>query len=409
MRHEREFHYLVRLIYQPRVLIYGLSVVITLSRAYYGEHSLAVAALCLVLLVYPHLAFLVTGWSGTPARYSLLADGILVGMLIVANEFHLMASTSFLTALVISTLVVAGPLILSINVLIVVIIVGLGFYNLGTHLWHGHQPLTDALSAFALILYSGLVGHIGFNETVALIDGRSRMNEQHHRLAGMTDRLSRYVSPQIYSSLAHSDPGIPARRKRLTVFFSDIEGFTRLMDRLDEETVTRLLNEYLNDMAAIALSHGGTVDKFMGDGVMVFFGDPVSRGVTADALACVRMAIAMRGRLKRLREKWREDLHIRIGIHTGYCAVGNFGSEHRMDYTIIGGAVNLASRLETHAGRDEILISRATCALVARHVTCLPGSPIMVKGIGQPVEVYSVKCEPAREGGEPVIRLLRSG
>lgn len=418
MRHETDFHYLARLIYQPRVLIYGLSVVITLSRALYGEHSLPVASLCFFLVVFPHLAFWITGWSGTgpdPTRYSLLADGLLVGLLIVANELHLMASASFLTALVISTLVVAGPMILVGNILIVSIIVGIGVNILAIHPYHGDQPVTDALSVFALLLYSGVVGHIGFNETVALVNGRARVNEQRHRLAGMTDRLSKYVSPQIYSSLVHTDSGIPARRKRLTVFFSDIEGFTRLMDRLDEETVTRLLNEYLDDMADIALAHGGTVDKFMGDGVMVFFGDPVSRGVTGDALACVRMAIAMRARLRRLRQKWPEDLHIRIGIHTGYCAVGNFGSEHRMDYTIVGGTVNLASRLENHAGRDEILISRDTHVLVGRQITCAPGSPIMVKGIGRPVEVYSVQSEPAGEGGEnegsgePVIRLLGAG
>lgn len=429
MRSEQEFDYLVRLIYQPRVLIYGLSVIITISRISCDHHSLRVAALCLFLFAYPHLMFWISGslgdwskgrvsqWLGTgsrSARYSLLVDGVLVGLLIVANDLHLMASSSFLAALVMSTLVVSGPLVLAGNLTIVLATVLIGFGTVEFRPYHSSQPLTDILSAFTLILYSGLVGYIGFMETTTLVNGRARMNEQRHRLAGMTSRLSKYVSPQLYSTLVDTEVSIATRRKRLTVFFSDIEGFTRLMDRLDEEMVTRLLNAYLDDMAAIALAHGGTIDKFMGDGVMVFFGDPVSRGVANDALACVRMALAMRERLKLLRQKWHGDLHIRIGIHTGYCAVGNFGSEHRMDYTLVGSAVNMASRLENYAGRDEILISRNTRSLVAGKVACTPGVPIRVKGLDRPVEVYRVQGdsseEHTRSGGSdyPVIRLMNS-
>ncbi len=316
-----------------------------------------------------------------------------------------------------SSLVVAGPAVLAANACIVVLAVLVGLDGVAPD--GQDQPLTDALSALTLILYSGLVGHIGFNETVALINRRARLNERQHKLEATANRLRKYVSPQVYASLvAAGDDDLPVKtsRKRLTVFFSDIEGFTRLMDSLDEGTVTRQLNEYLDDMANIALAHGGTVDKFMGDGVMVFFGDPVSAGPADDAVACVRMAAAMRERLATLRKKWGQDLHIRIGIHTGYCTVGNFGAENRMDYTIVGGTVNLASRLESQAGRDEILLSRDTWLLVRRNIVCEAGLPVQLKGIRQPVEVYRVReadCRksplPEGKGTRAVIRLLGRG
>ncbi len=128
---------------------------------------------------------------------------------------------------------------------------------------------------------------------------------------------------------------MPTTRKRLTVFFSDIEGFTKLMDGLPEVVMTHILNEYLNEMAEIAIAHGGTVDKFIGDDVMVFFGAPDSRGYAQDAVACVRIAVGMCAELEELRRKWVREgvsagLRIRMGIHTGYCAVANFGSRQRM-------------------------------------------------------------------------------
>jgi class 3 adenylate cyclase len=159
-----------------------------------------------------------------------------------------------------------------------------------------------------------------------------------------------------------------------------------------------MLNEYLNAMAEIAIDYGGTVDKFIGDGIMVFFGDPSTRGAAEDALCCVRMALEMRRSLKPLRRKWQRDgifseLHIRIGINTGYCAVGNFGSENRMDYTAVGGTVNIASRLETSASRDGISISGHTYQLISRHIKCIEKEPVMAKGIRRPIENYSVVTE----------------
>ena len=123
-------------------------------------------------------------------------------------------------------------------------------------------------------------------------------------------------------------------------------------------------------MSDIALAHGATIDKYIGDAIMVFFGDPESKGVKEDARACVRMAIAMLRRLRELQAEWQElgaekPFHLRVGINTGYVTVGNFGSDDRMDYTIIGSSVNLTSRLQSHSEIDGILLGHETYSLVA--------------------------------------------
>jgi class 3 adenylate cyclase len=164
---------------------------------------------------------------------------------------------------------------------------------------------------------------------------------------------------------------------------------------MESEDVTQLLNQYLTEMSRIALDHGATIDKYIGDAIMIFFGDPESRGVKEDALACVKMAIAMQRRMQDLGAVWRDSgieapISCRIGIHTGYCTVGNFGSEDRMDYTIIGGAVNLASRLEHEAPEGGILISYETYAQVKDEIRCEEMGRIQVRGIGHPVATYRV-------------------
>jgi class 3 adenylate cyclase len=179
----------------------------------------------------------------------------------------------------------------------------------------------------------------------------------------------------------------------LTVFFSDIQGFTELTDSMEAERLSDLLNQYLSEMSTIAEEYGGTIDKFIGDGIMIFFGDPESRGEKEDALGCVKMGLAMRSRIHELREEWidqgiSDQLHVRIGINTGFCTVGNFGSEDRLDYTIVGGQVNATSRLETAAQPDQILISHATYALVKDEIYCQPVGEITVKGIAHPLKTY---------------------
>lgn len=221
--------------------------------------------------------------------------------------------------------------------------------------------------------------------------------EKSNTLEQLSNQLAKYLSPQVYDSIfsGKQEVKVTSSRKKLTVFFSDIANFTETADRLESEELTQLLNHYLTEMSQIALEHGATIDKYVGDAIVIFFGDPETKGIKEDALACVKMAIAMRKRLLDLVNIWRDSgiekpLQCRMGIHTDYCTVGNFGSEDRMDYTIIGSGVNMAARLETSATPGEILISYETFAHVRDQIQCKEHGEIEVKGIAYPVAVYQV-------------------
>lgn len=216
-------------------------------------------------------------------------------------------------------------------------------------------------------------------------------------LQALADKLSKYLSPAIYRSIfeGKQDARIATRRRKLTVFFSDIVDFTRTSEGLEPEELSALLNEYLSAMTEIVIEYGGTLDKYIGDAILVFFGDPDSRGEEEDALRCVSMAMAMQRRMVALRQRWAavgraHPFHVRMGITSGYCNVGNFGSDAQMSYTIIGRQVNLASRLETNASPGEILISRSTWALVNSRVRCARRDPVVAKGFVEPIEAYQV-------------------
>ena len=149
-------------------------------------------------------------------------------------------------------------------------------------------------------------------------------------------------------------------------------------------------------MTKIALEQGATIDKYIGDAMMVFFGDPESKGEREDARACVEMALRMQERMEELRQKWLNEgfadpFQIRIGLNTGYCNVGNFGSDQRLTYTIIGGEVNVAARLESAAEANGILMSYETYAHVQDMVEVEQKEAIKMKGINREIKVYSVK------------------
>ena len=236
-----------------------------------------------------------------------------------------------------------------------------------------------------------------YSDITDLKEREQELAEKSAALEQLSAQLSKYLSPQVYQSIftGRQEVKLASRRKKLTIFFSDIAAFTETTDRLESEELTTLLNHYLTEMSNIALTHGATIDKYVGDAIVIFFGDPESRGVKEDALACVRMSIAMRQRMGELEHLWRASgigrpLQSRMGINTGYCTVGNFGSEDRLDYTVIGGAVNLTSRLETAAESGEILISYETYALVNDEIACEELEPIQVKGLPHPVVTYRV-------------------
>jgi adenylate cyclase len=257
------------------------------------------------------------------------------------------------------------------------------------------EPVAANIFSFQYLLsYFGLAGSVAFGfiavqrrqaRTIRRIN--KQLGETNDFLASISTKISRYLSPQIYKSIfsGEKDVTIHTERKKLTIFFSDIKDFTATTERLQPEELTSLLNEYFTEMSTIAFAHGGTVDKFVGDAVIVFFGDPETRGVAEDAKACLRMAVAMQARLAELNVMWHSrgvaaPFRVRMGINTGFCDVGNFGSEQRMDYTIIGAAMNLSARLQTIAEPGTIVVSAETFTLVRDIVAGHPLSALTVRG-----------------------------
>ncbi|MBT4690322.1 MAG: PAS domain S-box protein [Rhodospirillaceae bacterium] len=231
-----------------------------------------------------------------------------------------------------------------------------------------------------------------------LVMAKQRAEEQNSTLEAVSNQLAKYISPQLFQAIFSGEQkvAIESKRKKLTVFFSDIVDFTEIADQLESEELTALLNQYLTEMSLIAHQHNANFDKFIGDAMMFYFGDPETRGVKEDAAACVRMAIAMQKRMGELQVEWKNlgldrPFEVRIGVNTGYCTVGNFGSEDRMDYTIIGSEVNLASRLQSHADVGGILLASETYALVKDWLLAEKGDSITVKGFPKPVMTYRVK------------------
>ena len=196
------------------------------------------------------------------------------------------------------------------------------------------------------------------------------------------------------SFTGEKDVKVATERKKLTVFFSDVVNFTSTTERMQPEELTALLNEYLTEMSSIAAAHGGTINKFIGDAILVFFGDPESPRSGRTHKTCLAMALDMQRRLAELNVQWRtrrmEPFRARMGINTGFCNVGNFGSEDRMDYTIIGAEANLAARLQSIAQPGGIVLSYETFMLVREMVRARALEPITLKGIAYPVVPYEV-------------------
>lgn len=210
-------------------------------------------------------------------------------------------------------------------------------------------------------------------------------------------RLAKYLSPQIYQTIFSEteNSNRTYKRKNLTIFFSDIVQFTDLSDALEPERLALVINSYLSEMSNIAINCGGTIDKFIGDAILVFFGDPESEGDVGYAVNCVEMAIQMKARIAELQKLWKKNgvprgLQIRTGIATGYCTVGNFGSEKRLDYTVLGTPVNLAARLQASAEPDMILIDENTHNLIEDQVECTHHSEITPKGFTRSLKTFEV-------------------
>lgn len=244
-----------------------------------------------------------------------------------------------------------------------------------------------------------------------LLFGAAAFIDERRKRAEIRRAFGHYVSSAVIEQmLAHPERlRLGGERREITVLFSDLAGFTSISEKMQPEEVAEMLNLYLTEMGRIILDHGGTLDKFIGDAVMAFWGAPLPD--TDHALhACqsaLKMQQAMEALNKTLQRKGMGALSMRIGIHTGSAVVGNMGSVERFDYTAIGDTVNLASRLE---GANKlygtgILLSQATVDALQGSIGCRLVDKVCVKGKREPIEIYT--CGNARQDNEAAIQAFR--
>jgi adenylate cyclase len=311
------------------------------------------------------------------AAYDSVLFGTRVTMVGVASFFAIVSATTILEQL---GLIPYGPM------------------------WVG-SPVVDGHLATSWLLGFGSADILAVVAVLAVVfflveQWRARqlqLSETTDQLARANELVSRYVAQQVAEQirLGNYDAIDRQYRRRLTIFFSDVKGFTEVADHIEPEELSDIINEYFAEMTAIAQDFGGTIDKFMGDAIMIFFGAPVATHDQDHALRAVRMAMAMQARMTKLCRRWEgrgllEPFEIRIGINTGMASVGNFGTAGRMDYTAIGRQVNLAARLQVNSDPGRILLSHATWVLVCDEIHCEPKGEIQVKGIRDAVTAYEV-------------------
>jgi adenylate cyclase len=224
----------------------------------------------------------------------------------------------------------------------------------------------------------------GFN---TMVDGLQERDK-------LKTTFGKYMTEAVVDHLMAGKVQLGGEMLTATILFSDIRSFTSISEKMDARSLVALLNEYFTEMVDEIIEQDGVVDKYIGDAIMAVFGAPVAKPDTA--LRAVRAAIGMRQALVRLNERLvargMKPIETGIGIHTGELVAGNIGSEKRMEYTVIGDTVNLASRLEgaTKELGVSVLISQDTYELVKDHVEVRPVKEITVKGREQPVMTYEV-------------------
>ncbi len=234
------------------------------------------------------------------------------------------------------------------------------------------------------------------NRLVTLSDANAdKLQLSNQKLELLSQNLSRFVAQTVVDSLAsgNEDTLQSIKRSELTLFFSDIVGFTAMTDELAPEQMAWLMNDYFTEMTHICNRWGGTLDQFIGDAIVIFFGNPVSNGLSADARAAVLMALEMQQRLAVLREKWKVagiqmPMHVRMGISSGFCTVGNFGSNERLHYTAIGRVVNEAARTQALCPVDKVLVTENTYNLVRDQISCKACDIVASVGPHQKINLF---------------------
>jgi len=222
----------------------------------------------------------------------------------------------------------------------------------------------------------------------ASLRSRLRLYQQKHLLR---DTISRYVSPEMCEEILKNPEVLKlgGQKQRVTVLFADIKGFTTMSEKMAPEAVVEALNDYFTEMVDLVFEHRGTLDKFVGDALMAEFGAPVA--IPEAATRAVECALAMHRRLQEMRDRGATPIQgMRIGINTGEAIVGNIGSHKRMDFTVIGDAVNVAARLQ-EAAKDleaDTLVSEATIREVGGRFKFEPLEAVILRGRNEATAVY---------------------
>jgi adenylate cyclase len=236
---------------------------------------------------------------------------------------------------------------------------------------------------------------VAFSGLVALGIRNSRYAEQVKREALVRSNFERYFAPNIAAEIAQQDAIVPlgGERKPITILFSDIRGFTSIAESMGPDAIAQLLTEYFSEMVEIVFQHGGTLDKFIGDAIMALWGTPIAHADDPDR--ALRAAVEMQRGIARLNQHWsgsgRPEIGVGIGINYGEVFAGNIGSERRLEYTVIGDAVNVANRLCSAAGPGEILVSEAVCQAVKDHAEYEYLPAMSLRGKTRSVQVFRVK------------------
>ena len=251
----------------------------------------------------------------------------------------------------------------------------------------------------SLIAGTALVYTLALVTIVAADLQSRRLNETHSRLERALGLIRRYVPEQVADAVLSDTPDAVDRheRRKLTIFFSDLVGFTDLSDELEPEDLATVLHDYFTEMSAIARKHGGTVDDLIGDAVLVLFGAPDFTDDRDQAVRAVRMAVEMQEAMGPLNQRWAstgilETLTVRMGVNTGVATVGNFGSAERTKYTALGKQVNIAARIQAHCEPGKVLVSHATWLLVRDEISCTPKGELELKGLHKTMPAYEVEA-----------------
>jgi class 3 adenylate cyclase len=225
-----------------------------------------------------------------------------------------------------------------------------------------------------------------------------KLRDAHAQIQRSNELIARYAPRPIAERIlaGEHDADYRPERLKLTIVFSDVVGFTDSSDEMDPEDLADFLNDYLASMSDIAERHGATINQFLGDGIMIFFGAPQSTGDRDDAVRAVQMALEMQDSMTGLNDAWlqrggRRAFEVRIGINTGYASVGDYGSPGRKAYSAVGVQVNLAARIEAECRPGKVLVSDSTWALAGDAFVGTDKGEVKLKGIHFPVRVYEIE------------------